>query len=186
MVQQQIPQEAYQLGETYHLGTPTAVYRTQYTQADILFFWLQLILSLLTIGTAIGLIVATEVFHIRLTNVSLLVLIVLGALPLASTLRSTRRRMPPPYVPFTKNLRVYVYEHGLIRLRTVKPEIIRWNDIKRVRCYTYQDAQDARGFQPFVTVRRSDGKSFRFGANIGNVTLLGKTIKQEYTKRKQV
>ncbi len=178
MTQQQIPQEAYLLGERYHLGNPTAVYRTQYTQADILFFWLQLILSLLTIGTAIGLIVATEVFHVHLTKVSLLVLIVLGALPLVSTLRSTRRRMRPPYVPFTRDLRVYMYQDGLVRLRTTKPEVIRWDEIKRVHCYTYQDAQGAKGFQPFVTVRRNDGKSFRFGANIADVTLLGQTIEQ--------
>ena len=184
MVQQQIPQEAYQLGERYSLGLPTAVYRTQYTQADILFFWSQLMLSLVTIGIALGYIVAFVFFHAYLVRIFLPVFIALSAFSFVNTVRATRRNMRPPYAPFTRRLRVYVYEYGLIRLRTTKPEIIRWDEIRRVRCYTYQDAKGARGFQPFVTVRRSDGKSFRFGANIGNVTLLGKIIEQEYAKRK--
>ncbi len=183
MAQQRLPQEAYQLGERYHLGMPTAVYRTQYTRADILLFQSQFMLSLLTIGISLGFIVAFLFFRIYLAKIFLPVLIVLYALTFTNMFRSTRRSMRPPYVPFTRKLRVYVYEHGLIRLRTAKPEVIRWDEIRHIRCYTYQDAKGARGFQPFVTVLRKDGKSFRFGANIADVTLLGKTIEQEWTKK---
>ena len=184
MAQQQIPQEAYQLSEKYYLGMPTAVYRTQYTRADSLLFQSQLLFSLLTIGISLGFIVAFLFFHIYLAKIFLFVLIVLSALTFTNLFRSMRRSTRPPYVPFTRDLRVYMYEHGLVRLRTTKPDVIRWDEIRRVRCYTYQDAKGARGFQPFVTVLCKDGKSFRFGANITDVTLLGKTIEQECTKRK--
>jgi len=183
---QHIPEEAYQLGETYHMGTPLAVFRTHYTQTDKVFFWSQFIISLLTIGISIGFILAIEVFHAHITNIFGPVLLVLIVLNLTNTFRTARRRMRPSYVPFTDKLRVYVYEDGLIRVRTTQPEVIRWDEIQRVRCSTYSDMKNTRGFQPSVKVVRKNGKSLVFGANITDVVLLGQTIEQVYTKRKRV
>ena len=185
MVQQQIPEEVYQFGKTYSLGQPIAVYRTHYTQADRVFFWSQLMISLLTIGISIGFILALAVFHAQIAKIFGPVVIVLIAVNLTNSFRTTRRRMRLSYVPFTSMLRVYVYEEGLIRLRTTKPEVIRWNEIERVHCSTYSDTKNARGFQPSVTLVRINGKSLVFGANIADVTSLGQTVEQEYTKRKQ-
>ena len=185
MSQQQIPEEAFQLGETYHLGAPLAVYRTHYTRADRVFFWSQLMISLLTIGISIGFILALAVFHAQIAKIFGPVVIVLIAINLTNTFRTTRRRMRPSYVPFTSKLRVYVYEDGLIRMRTTQPEVVRWDEIQHVRCYTYSDTKNARGFQPSVTIVRNNGKSLTFGANVTDVALLGTTIEQAYTKRKQ-
>lgn len=184
MTQQHIPEEAYQLGETYHLGTPLAVYRTHYTRASKLFFWSQVAIALLAVLVAIGFLLAFEVFHAHVANLFLPVLLVFFALNITSTARATRNKGQTSYTPFTSKLRVYVYENGLIRLWTTQPEVIRWDEMKRVRCYTYSDVKNARGFQPSVTIVRNHGKSLVFGANITDVSLLGKTVEQAYAKRK--
>lgn len=185
MAQYQIPDEAYRLGETYQLGMPTGVYRTHYTQASRLFFWSQIALALLAVLVACGFLLALEVFHAHVANLFLPVLLVFFALNITSTSRAVRRKTQTAYIPFTQNLRVYVYENGLIRIRTNKPEVIRWNEIRHVRCYNYPETKNARGFQPSVTIVRTNGKSLAFGANIIDVILLGKTIEQAYAKRKQ-
>ena len=179
MAQLQIPEEAYQLGNTFHLGTPLAVYRTHYTKASILFFWSQVALALLAVLVALGFLLALEVFHAHVANLFLPVLLVFFTLNITSTSRAVRNKGQTSYTPFTSKLRVYVYEEGLIRLRTTQPEVIRWNEIQRVRCSTYADTKNARGFQPSVTIIRNNGKSLVFRANIADIALLGKTI-QDY------
>ena len=185
MVQQQIPEEAYQLGESYSLGQLIAVYRTHYTQASRLYFWSQVALALLAVLVALGFLLAHEVFHAYVANLFLPVLLVFFALNVTSTARTIRNKGQTPYVPFTRNLRVYIYEDGLIRLRATRPQVIRWDEIERVRCYTYSDTKNTRGFQPSVSLVRKNGKSLAFGANITDVTLLGKTIEQACIQRKQ-
>ena len=185
MAQQQIPEEAYQLGEMYTLGKPLAVYRTHYSQASRLFFWSQVALAVLAATVAIGFLIAFEVFHAHVAKLFLPVLLVFFALNLASTTRAVRSKGQTSYAPFTRNLRVYVYQKGLIRLRTTHPEVLRWNEIRRVRCYNYADAQNTRDFQPSVRVTRNNGKSLVFRATITDVASLGKTIEQEYAKRKK-
>ena len=182
----QIPEEAYRLGETYHLGTPTAVYRTHYTQTEIFFFWSQIAIALLAVLVAFGFILAFEVFHARVARLFLPVLLVFFTLNIFNTSRTLRYKGRASYVPFTRNLRVYVYNDGLLRVRTTKPEVIRWDEIKRVRCYTSQETKNLRDFQPFVTIVRNNGKSLRFGANIVDVASLGYIIEQEYAKRNVV
>ena len=104
MAQQQIPQEAYQLAETYHMGTPLEVYRTHYTRASILFFWTQIALALLAALVAISFLIALEVFHAHVANLFLPVLLVFFALNIGSTSRAVRSKgQPSSYVPFTDN-----------------------------------------------------------------------------------
>ena len=181
MAQQQLPEEAYQLGKTYSLGAPLAMYRTQYTQASRIFFWSQVALALLAVITASSFLIAFKLFHAHVANLFLPVLLIFFALNISTTARAVRNKGQASYIPFTRKLRVYVYENGLIRLRTTRPEVLRWNETRRIR--NNNDLKGARGFQPSVTVVRNDGKSLVFGANIANVVLLGKMIEQEYTKR---
>ena len=184
MTQQQIPEEAYQLGKTYSLGQPIAVYRTHYTQASKLYFWSQIALALLAVLVAFGFLLALEAFHAHVANLFLPVLLIFFALNVTSTARTLRNKGQTPYVPFTRNLRVYVYEEGLIRIRATRPEVVRWDEIQHVHCSTYSDTKNARGFQPSVSVVRKNGKSLAFGANITDIVLLGKTIEQAYIQRK--
>jgi len=182
---EQISEEASQLGKTYHLGMPIAVYRTHYTQASILFFWSQVALALLAVLVASGFLLAIELFHAHVANLFLPVMLVFFTLNITNSARTVRSKGRTSYIPFTRNLRVYIYEDGLVRVRTTKPEVLRWNEIHRVRCYLYQDTKNTRGFQPSVTVVRNNGKSLVFGANITDVGLLGKTIEREHVKRKK-
>ena len=170
MAQQKLPEEAYQLGKTYSLGIPLAMYRTEYTQASKLFFWSQVALALLAVVVVIGFLIALEVFHAHVANLFLPVLLVFFALNISTTARAARNKGQASYIPFTHNLHVYVYENGLIRLRTTRPEVLRWNEIQRIRNDTY--SQTTRGFQPSITIVRNNGKSLVFGANIANVVLL--------------
>ncbi len=179
---QQLPEEAYQLGKTYQLGVPTAVYRVQYTRNDMLFFWSQIALSLLTIVVALTFIVALEIFHASVAKVFFPVLVVFLALNFTNTFRATRRKNRLLYDPFMRNLRVYIYEDGFIRLRSTQPEVVRWDEIANVRCSLYQEI--ARNFQSSVIVERTHGKPLRFGANIPDIAALGETLEHEYRKRK--
>jgi len=180
---QQLPEEAYQLGKTYQLGTPTAVYRTRYTRNDMLFFWSQLALSLLTIAVALTFILAFEHFHASVAKLFFPVLVVFLALNFTNMFRATRRKNHSLYDPFARNLRVYVYEDGFIRLRSTRPEVVRWDEIANVRCSFYQ--KTARNFQSTVIVERTHGKPLRFGANIPDIAALGETLEREYRKRKE-
>ncbi len=178
---QQLPEEAYQLGKTYQLGTPTAVYRVQYTRNAMLSFWSQIALSLFTIAVALIFIIALELFHAFVAKLFFPVLVVFLALNFANTFRATQRKNRSLYDPFTRNLRVYLYEDGLIQIRTTQPQVVRWDEIAHVRCSLYQDA---RSFQSSVTIVRHKGKALRFGANIAGIAALGETLEREYRKRK--
>ena len=184
MAQQQIPDEAHQLGETYQLGAPLAVFRTHYTRASILFFWSQVALAMLAVLVAVGFLLALEVFHAHVANLFLPVLLIFFALNITSTSRAVRSKGQTSYTPFTNKLRVYVYKDGLIRVRTTRPEVIHWDELQRVQCNTYSDTKNVRGFQPSVKIVRTNGKTRIFGANITDVALLGKMIEQAYTKQK--
>ena len=181
--QQQLPDEAYQLGETYQLGIPTAAYRVSYSRADVLLFWSQIALSLLTIAVALAFILALELFHAPVAKLFLPVLILFLMLNFANTFRAARRKKRSVYDPFTRNLRVYLYKHGLIQLRTTQPVVVRWEEIARVHCSLYQEA--ARSFQSSVIVERIHGKSLRFGSNIPNIASLCEAIERGYRKRKE-
>ncbi len=183
MFQQQLPDEAYQLGETYELGMPTAVYRVSYSRSDMLFFWWQVASSLLTIAVALAFIVALELFHAPVVKLFLPVFVLLVTLNFTNTFRAARRKSRSIYAPFTRNLRVYLYEHGLIQLRTTQPIVVRWEEITRVRCSLYSEA--ARSFQSSVIVERVHGKSLRFGANMPNIASLCENIEREYRRRKE-
>ncbi len=186
MAQQPLPDEAYRLGETYALGAPVGVYRTRYSQASRVFFWSQVVLAGLEVVVAVGFLVAAEVFHARVANLFLLVLLIFFALNIGSTARSLRyTKGRVPYVPFTRNLRVYVYQNGLIRLRTTRPEVLRWSEIRQVRYFGTMDAPNVRGFQPSVRVTRNNGRTLVFGANIEGVTQLGQTIERAFAKGRQ-
>jgi hypothetical protein len=181
--QQKLSDEAYQLGETYGLGTPNAIYRASYSRADIFLFWWQIASSLLTIAVALAFIVALELFHASVARLFLPVLVLFLALNFTNTFRAARRKKRFVYDPFTRNLRVYLYEHGLIQLRATRPVVVRWEEIARVRCSLYQEA--ARSFQSSIIVDRIHGKPLRFGANIPNIASLCENIERAYRKRKE-
>ncbi len=189
MAQQRMSEEAHRLGETYQLGKPTATYHVQYSRANVLFFWSQIAMVGVTVAVGIGFIVAPLIFKVHIP-VTLFLPIILGlnALNISNIARQSRyKKQSTPityYDPFTRNLRVYVYPKGLIRLRSTKPEVVYWDNIKRVR-YIRPSSLYGRGFQPSITVIRRHGKSLSFGGNIANIAVLGETIEQEYLKRKE-
>ncbi|GAC1652974.1 MAG: hypothetical protein NVS4B12_24610 [Ktedonobacteraceae bacterium] len=184
MAQQQIPEEACRLGEVYSLGMPTAIYRIHYTRADLLFFWSQIAMALLAVVVALSFILAFEVFHAHVANLFFPVLIVFFTLNITNISRATRRKTPVAYDPFARNARVYLYKDGFIYVYSIKPEVVRWDEIKQVRCYTYQDTKHARGLQPPIIVIRNDGKKLTLSANIADVVSLSNIIQQEYLQRK--
>jgi hypothetical protein len=181
--QQPLPDEAYQLGDIYQLGSPTAVYRVSYSRNDRFLLWSQVASSLLTIAVALAFIVALELFHASVAKLFFPVLVLLVALNFANTFRAARRKSRSVYDPFTRKLRVYLYEQGLIQLRTTRPIVVRWEEITRVRCSLYSEA--ARSFQSSVIVERIHGRPLRFGANIPNIASLCENIERENRKRKE-
>ncbi len=180
---QQIPDEAYRLGETYQLGVPTAVYRVIYTRADMFFFWSQIAIFLLMFVVAVALIVALTVFHAHLKSILLPVILALSALNIANYSRAAQRRNKPFVDPFSRNLRVYVYPNGFIRLRNSVPDVVRWDQIKRVR-YIHPGSVYGGSIQHSVTVVRNDGKRMGFGTVLPKIDELGTIIEHEYYLRR--
>jgi hypothetical protein len=90
-----------------------------------------------------------------------------------------RRHINQPVVsPFMRNLRVYTCTEGLIRLRNRKPNIIRWDQIKRVRYFHRNSLY--KSTVPIVIVYRNDGKMFSFSSIFPNIDELGTTIEHEF------
>ena len=77
-----------------------------------------------------------------------------------------------------RNLRVYTCTGGLIRLRNHRPNVIRWDQIKRVR-YFHRGSM-YKSTVPFVIVYRYDGKMFSFSSRFSNIEELGTTIEHEF------
>lgn len=185
MSQQQFPREAYALGDAYNLGKPLAIYRTHYARAAILFFWTQVALALLSMLVGIGFLMALIVFHEHVTKLFLPVMLALFALNIATISRAPRAKGLSTFVPFTQNLRVYVYENGLVRLQKMhdqKPLVVRWHEIRDVRILKPSDERNSRGFQPSVRLLRKKGKTLVFSANIEHVVELGEMAKHGYKK----
>lgn len=184
-MQQQIPTtEAYQLGEKYHLGPFVAAYKTEYTRVDRLFAWFTLcfifiILAYLCIGL-ISILSAgptTRIFPWYLIFFPFYFFPVIYS----NYIRKKLGRSPVSF--FQRNLRVYLYDEGMVRINLHKHVIIRWDQIRQIRVLPVYT-----GNNPYVpvqlTVVRKDGKESTFSTIISGFDQLKFSIEMAYARHR--
>jgi len=183
VIEQQQP-EATQLGEQYHLGSLLETYRVEYSRESILVFRLLMTMMLLVTIAGCSVIGSLVLFKTHIpyyfTFLLTLLLAVLN-IPLYRLGRNKKVSPPVPYNPSLRNLRVYIYENGLVRLRSRKPEVILWNKMKHVQRIPL-NRYDIQGTRPFLNIRLTNGKLVSFIGNFPNITALGDAIEREYLK----
>ena len=180
-----IPDEAFQLGELHHLGTPVATFKAHYTRSGTAYFYSQV--AFLIFALAI-LLAAFIIFFIYRTHNVLWLFFLIIMLNSFNILNITRRKNKdqPMISPFQRHARIYVYQDGLISLRNKRPVVVRWEQVRQVR---YIRPKSQYGRMATVTVVYVDrGATKRLGIAsilaIAELDNLGILLEQMYTARK--
>jgi hypothetical protein len=175
-MQQQLSAEAYQLGEIHHLGPLMAIYKTEYTRDDALFSWFMLFFVCLMIAY-VCVSIPTIIFspptgHIFPWYVLIWPFIFMPSI-YNTYLRKKLNRSPITFLQ--RNLRVYLYHDGLIRINNHRQDILYWEQIKWVKKYDIRTAK--KPYTPAsVTVVCKDGKKLKFSTIIPGFDQLLATI----------
>ena len=177
--------EGLRLGETYHLGTPIATFRPHYSRSGTAFFYSQVLFLVFALAILLAAIIIYLGDHTH--NVLWLFFLIL-VLNSFNILNITRRKNKdqPIISPFEQHRRIYVYQDGIISIRSTQPVVVRWEQVRQVR---YIRPRSLYGRMATITVVYSDrGTIKRLG--IGNILpnadmdSLGTLLEQMYTARK--
>lgn len=181
-MQQQILAEAYQLGETHQLGSLVATYKTESTRVDVLFSWFMLcyILLVLTYLCAglISILSSGPYTHIFPWYLFISLFIFFPSI-YSNYIRKRLKR--PPVTFFQRNLRIYLYDDGLIRINLHKQVIIRWDQIKQIKASP--NPIENTPYAPVqLTVMRKDGKKYTFSNIFSGFDQLKFSIEMAYAR----
>jgi hypothetical protein len=177
-----IPVEAYQLAEKYHLGTPTAVHRVNYPRSDIRFYLLYMLATLFMCALLIVVIVLFLIdisSHRHVYPWASILLLSLNIIFLAFQ-RVVVWRKRPPINFFMRDLSVYVCSEGLLYIKRRKPDVIRWNEIRLVQ----RDRFTNTTFTNALTIYRKDRKVFLFPKIISGIDELSATIEHQHARHR--
>ncbi len=186
---QQIAVDTDQLAALHHLGTPTAVYKPSTTLAmfgglvAVLFGAAWAVIAFYIASSAVSSSSSTGFATILGLVFPLfgLVFLLIGVVIMVKAF-------------LNRNLRVYVYEHGLVFLKRDSNDVIRWDQIAFVwhkvkkTTTTTRNTNPSTGYTTTTTstttyhtyvVQRVDGAKFVFDRTFSRLRELGKTIEQE-------
>lgn len=159
---QQVPPEVYNQAATYSLGNVTGTYKPRFTNLFVI-LGIGIGATILDIIVLYAILVASGyLFYI------LIVIPILALIWMFTTL---------PYA----NLRVYTFSQGIVHAKGNALEVVRWDQIEAV----WERLIRSRGRTQSVlyTVRRGgDGKTFTYGSQLQQNTVLGQTIQQEVVR----
>jgi hypothetical protein len=158
--EQQIPPAVYQQASVYNLGTPTGIFKPRFAN------------PLAIIGIALGITIADIIVLVAILMAAGYLFYILITIPIAAIIWMIAALSHC-------NQRIYTFTQGLIETRGSVQDISRWEHIETVwvkvvksyskTSYTY-------------TVRRTDGKTFKFTSYLQNVVQLGGIIQQELVR----
>jgi len=180
-----LPDEAFQLGEAHHLGTPIAAYRAHYSRSGAAFLFTQVLFLVFSLGVLVAALLIFFVYHTHNTLWLFYLIIALSSFNFIAIAR--RKNKDQPVVsPFERKVRIYVYKAGLIYIRNTRPIVIRWEQVRQVR---YIRPKVQYGRTASVSVIYTDrGVTKRVG--VGNILTndeldaLGTLFEQTYSERK--
>jgi len=165
----------HQQAGAYGLGVPLAVYKPLLPNA------------LAVIGMIVGVIVVDAILLAAIASLTGYVLYILITIPIAAIIYGISALM-------NCQLRVYQFSEGLIRVKGMQADPIRWDQVTSVvqqvtrrGSYIFWGGligaaiARSRPSQSF-TVQRSDGAVFKFNAILKNVAQLGQNIQQAVTQ----
>ncbi len=165
---QPLTTEARQVIASYHLGIPTAAYRAKFTIKKAI-----AVAFLFAVGLGILVAAILDSSSVLLSTVIAVVIssVLFLAIPIWIVVDAVRSR----------DIQVYVCPGGLLYLHSGKTRAIRWDQVDafwrkvvKTSSYGIQTGTTHR-----YTLRCSDGATFKFNDNIGNVEALGNTIAAE-------
>lgn len=165
---QPLTSEAQQVIASYRLGIPTAAYRAKFTIKKAI-----AVAFLFAVGLGMLAVVILDSSSASLSTLITVVIVsvLFLAIPIWVVVDALRSR----------DIRVYVCPGGLLYLHGGKTEAMRWDQVEsfwrkivKTSSYGIQTGTTHR-----YTLRRSDGATFTFNDNIGNVEALGNTIAEE-------
>ena len=180
-----MPDEAFQLGQTYHLGTPIATFKPQYSRSGAAFFYSQVLFLVFALAILLAALILYFSNHTHNVIWLFFLIIVLNSFNILNVTRR-KNKGQPIISPFEQNRRIYVYQYGLISIRSKQPVVVRWEQVQQVR---YIRPKSLYGRTATITVVYSDrGATKRL--SIGNILTnaemdsLGTLLEQMYAARK--
>lgn len=188
----QFPDEAYELGERYQLGQPLAQYKVVYRPLDVVFFAWMFLSGLWLAAWVVVTIVVTVNFlrHLNQPLPPVWWLLLCGLIPILCSsplMRKLGKRLNGRgfVSPFSAHLRLYVYPEGFVRLRSRRPLMVRWEQVRRVR--VLHPDYYGRPFDYYiVTVHRADGRVITLTSALTGIEELGRMMQGEYYIRRRV
>ena len=165
---QPLTSEAQLVIASSRLGIPTATYRAKFTIKKVI-----AVAFLFAVGVGILAAAILDSSSMLLSTMIAVVIssLLLLAIPLWIVVDALRSR----------DIQVYVCPGGLLYQHGGKTEAIRWDQVES--CWRKVVKTSSYGIQTGAThrytLRRSDGATFKFNDNIGNVEALGNTIADE-------
>ncbi len=178
-IHSEIPPMIHQQAGAYGLGVPLAVYKPLLPNA------------LAVIGMIVGVIVVDAILLAAIASLTGYVLYILITIPIAAIIYGISALM-------NCQLRVYQFSEGLIRVKGMQADPIRWDQVTSVvqqvtrrGSYIFWGGligaaiARSRPSQSF-TVQRSDGAVFKFNAILKNVAQLGQNIQQGLNNGREV
>lgn len=159
-----MPDEAFQLGQTYHLGTPMAAFRPKYSRSGAAFFYSQVLFLVFALAILLAALIFYFSNHTHNVIWLFFLIIVLNSFNILNVTRR-KNKGQPIISPFEQNRRIYVYQDGLISIRSKQPIVVRWEQVRQVR---YNRPKSLYGRTATITVVYADrGMIKRLG--IGNI-----------------
>lgn len=173
--------ESLRLGETYHLGMLIATFKPHYSRSGAAFFYSQVLFLVFALAI---LITAFILYFSNYTHNVIWLFFLIIVLNSFNILNVTRRKNKgqPIISPFEQHRRIYVYQNGLISIRSKQPVVMRWEQVRQVR---YIRPKTLYGRTATITIVYSDrGATKRIGiANVltnADMDSLGTLLEQMY------
>jgi len=157
---QQLPGEVYQQAAMYQLGEMRQIYKPTFTNPFTI------------IGMVIGTIILDIIALVVIANLTGYIYYILIVIPIVAIIYAI-------YGLLTFNLKVYVFTYGFVGAKGSAIDVVRWDQIEAV----WERIMRSRyGLRYTYTVRRGDGKIFKYGNVLKGIANLGSTIQQEVTR----
>lgn len=170
-----------QLSEMHHLGSPLAAYRAHYSRSGAAFFFTQVVFLLFSLAVLLAALLIFFIYHTRDVYWLFYLIIALNSFNLLTITR--RKNKDQPIVsPFERNARIYVYQDGLIYIRSTHPVVVRWEQVRQVRYIRPKSQYGRTAAVTVVYTARGTTKRLGIGNILTNAELdaLGMLLEEMY------
>ncbi|GCE26924.1 hypothetical protein KDA_24080 [Dictyobacter alpinus] len=173
--------EGERLGKQHKLDQLVVTLKVDYRSSDLFYaLYLSIVTPCILVLLAIGFIfsmsfqLTTTTYYALVSVIAFLYLSILSV----SWLRDYRPLLPP----YRKNMHVHIYKEGFVRVTNQRTDVVRWDDMQRVR-YKRSTSMGGDDYNSVVKIWRNGGRKLVFNSTLKNVDLLGRLAEREYQSR---